>query len=143
MTAPDPPDWLHYCFVVMIIGATLLLIALSAKAEEKSKLLVSVRIDPRENTLSWTIADGSWEGKGKDREFFPSQFHEYKISIDEATMTDGDQTRDVSRHAAHSIRDLRDALVGIASDFTVEWRDGLELDRQEKDAPKPAAVVKQ
>src|SRR5689334_8245925 len=79
--------------------------------EPKSRLLVSVHPVPQENEISWTYAIGEWRGAGKDRQFWPDKLEEYSIDIDAATMSVGDDSRDVSRSAARHLRDLRDCLV--------------------------------
>ncbi len=119
-----------------------LLLALPLFPADKSKLLVSIHLVPQENKISWSIATGEWRGTGKDRQFWPDKLDEYSIDIDAATMSaGGDESKEIARSAARKLRDIRDLLVAAANDFTVEWRDASEEEKQEKPAEKKGKPV--
>ncbi len=109
---------------------------------ETPRRLESVTWNSVNHELMWVISSGDKSGGTLYRAAASAN---YRISLDDATMTFDGETRRFSREEASNVRVLMDLIGKYAVDSTVWWEDGQgepasgQEKKEERTAPKPEA----
>lgn len=88
---------------------------------ESPRRLESVTWNSVRHELTWVISNGD---KGGGTLYRPGPSENYRISLDEATMSYEGETRRFGRDEASNVHVLMDLIAKYAVDSTVWWEDG-------------------
>ena len=91
------------------------------ESAEPSRRLESVTWNSIKHELTWIISNGE---KTDGSLYRPGASENYRISLDEATITFAGETRRFSKEEASNVHVLMDLIGKYAVDSTVWWEDG-------------------
>ena len=112
------------------------------ESAEPSRRLESVTWNSIKHELTWIISNGE---KTDGSLYRPGASENYRISLDEATMTFAGETRRFSKEEASNVHVLMDLIGKYAVDSTVWWEDGQgeptngRHPKEQRSPAKPAA----
>jgi hypothetical protein len=104
---------------------------------EAARKLESVTWNSVKHELTWVISTG---GQGDGTLYQPNMSENYRISLDDATMSFQGETRRFSREEAANVHILMDLVAKYAADSTVWWDEG-QGEPVNKGAPSPGKQV--
>jgi len=112
------------------------------ESAEPSRRLESVTWNSIKHELTWVISNGEKTGGSLYR---PGASENYRISLDQATMSFAGETRHFSKEEASNVHVLMDLIGKYAVDSTVWWEDGQgeptngRHPKEQRSPAKPAA----